>query len=483
MKGFARILSCAEAAAELQQRLPARKLDAPEAKRPRFEEPAPARVAGPSAGELAAVTALTTSLLSGGVRHLRLLVADCTSQLRCKAMSLERLRGRPAALLNGVGMCSATMALQIAADVPTPGSGEGSAGMMNLKPDLSTLQVLPYAAGHASAFGYLCEADGSRSPLCARSFLERVLRRAFDSYGLEFVVGIELEFSLLPLDGQGPIHGYNWASALAMDEAAPVLEEIATMLEKQGVEVETMHSESAAAQFEVVLKHGCPLAAADRVLLGRETIAACARKFGYRASFVPKANGSEAGNGLHLHLSFLRQGVNVFPDGTGVSLEGRRFLAGILEHLPALMALTVPSVNSFRRLRPGCWAGARRCWALEDKEASLRVCSATSGGRCERFEYKTCDAMANPYLALGAVLVCGLDGLERQLVLPEAGEAGRLPATLGDALDELLDDKALLLAMGPRLTRVYEAVKRTEAAHFQKLTLEDEAALLQSKGF
>ena len=108
-----------------------------------------------------------------------------------------------------------------------------------------------------------------------------------------------------------------------------------------------------------------------RVVACRETISACAKKHGMMATLLPKVIADAAGNGMHLHMSLASKGLNIFPDAThatGMSATGRAFMAGILEHLPSLMAVTTPTANSFRRLGPGCWAGAFRCWGFENKD-------------------------------------------------------------------------------------------------------------------
>jgi glutamine synthetase len=102
-----------------------------------------------------------------------------------------------------------------------------------------------------------------------------------------------------------------------------------------------------------------------------------------------------------------------------ISPEAGAFIAGILDHLPALCAVTIPSKTSYRRIQPHFWAGAFRAWGCQNREAAVRVCKDKQGTRASRFEYKTADATANPCIALGALIAAGLDGLNRNLELPE----------------------------------------------------------------
>ena len=165
-------------------------------------------------------------------------------------------------------------------------------------------------------------------------------------------------------------------------------------------------------------------------------------------------------------------------------------MAGVYEHLPALMALTTPTPNSFRRLRPGAWCGVWRAWGYDHKEAPLRVPTARHGAPTN-VELKSSDATANPYLALTGLIAAGLDGIERRLELPEpidrdpgqmsdaerdARGLRRLPTGLAEALDELESNGVLRRALGQDLTRAYVAVKRSEQSALAGLSLADEVA-------
>ena len=99
-----------------------------------------------------------------------------------------------------------------------------------------------------------------------------------------------------------------------------------------------------------------------------------------------------------------------------MSLLGRQFIAGVAEHLPALVALTAPSWNSYRRLQPSAWASATTAWGFDNKEAALRVASPFYRREEQSYniEFKSCDASANPYLALGALIAAGVDGVARR---------------------------------------------------------------------
>jgi glutamine synthetase len=187
------------------------------------------------------------------------------------------------------------------------------------------------------------------------------------------------------------------------------------------------------------------------------------------------------------------------PSGTlGLSALGRSFVAGVLAHLPALLSITCPSVNSYRRLAPNMWSSAYTCWGPDNREASVRVASPFRGREegSTNIEVKAVDGSANPYLALGALTAAGLDGIARTLDPGEPLASNphdltdderarrnirRYPTTLKEAIAELEQDTMLLDALGPGLAREFLAVRRAEwddlgnapvereiAAHFRR---------------
>merc|ERR1712048_1252471 len=156
-------------------------------------------------------------------------------------------------------------------------------------------------------------------------------------------------------------------------------------------------------------------AMADNVLFAKETIHACAKAHRYKALFLPKYHDQKAGNGMHVHVSMhdalTKQPLFAGDSPQTLSPQGASFVEGILQHLPALMSLTMPTCNSFKRVGKGCWTGSQVGWACEDKEVGIRVCSNLQTLQWDHVECKLVDATANIYLALAALLHCGLDGL------------------------------------------------------------------------
>jgi glutamine synthetase len=273
-----------------------------------------------------------------------------------------------------------------------------------------------------------------------------------------------------------------------MDSAGPVMIEMIEALVAQGVFPEQYYPELGPGQQEVPVRYADALRAADNQITVRETGRGVALKHGLIASFAPKPFPDEAGNGSHIHFSLwrARDGRNHFHDPKGrygLSDAGYGFIGGVLAHLPALVALTAPSVNSYRRLQPRFWSSAYTAWGPDNREAAVRVPSVRRGLEMEstNLELKPSDPSNNPYLALGGLLAAGLDGVARKL---DPGEPAltdpdalseterqrrgirRLPATLGEALDALERDEVLRAALGEVLAREYLLVKRSEVRAF-----------------
>jgi len=258
-------------------------------------------------------------------------------------------------------------------------------------------------------------------------------------------------------------------------------------LEAQGLAVEQYYPELGWGQQELSIKHAPALRAADAHVYYRETVRAVAQRHGLAASFAPKPWPDQPGNGCHIHFSGWDRGSgNLFADPAGpygLSETCRRFVAGVLDHLPALLALTCASVNSYRRLQPQMWASAYRVWGPDNREAALRAASTFWGQEAEstNVELKASDSSANPYLALGGLIAAGLDGIGRELELPPPAtvdphtlsEAERTsigasphPRSLSEALHNLRGDSVLMEALGDGLSTSYIAVKESDIEGF-----------------
>jgi len=433
------------------------------------------------------------SLQFSGTRFVRVVWCDNANVIRAKAIHLGAL---PGYLEHGLGITAASQALPVMFDAVVAGSGLSPVGEVRLMPDWSTLTPLPYAPGHARVMGDMVLA-GQPWVLCPRQFLRRSVAAAA-AMGFQVQAAFENEFYLLRQTQLGvvPLDDTVFAATLGMDRGRAVIDDITDALIAQNVAVELYYPESGPGQHELPVHHAPPLLAANQQIIFRETVHAIADNHGIKASFLPKIFADRAGSGCHLHLSLWQGEVNAFADPKGpggLSPVGLAFIAGLLEHLPALMALTTPSTNSYRRFRPHFWSGAYRCWGVDNREAAVRVPTDPAGRGTQHIELKTSDASANPYLSLGAVLAAGLDGVRRQLspgepVNLDPGDLTEeerqrqkidaLPISLGKALEHLEQDMLLQDALGPELARAFLAVRRAEWEALRSARLDDEVRLL-----
>lgn len=436
------------------------------------------------------------TLKDKGIKFVRILWCDNANVIRAKAAHVDYLEEY---IDNGVGITVAQMALPVMYDSVVADTGLGPVGEVRLMPDWSTLTILPFAAGHAQVLSdMIISKTGKVWEHCPRGFLRRQVQR-LDEIGLTLKTVFENEFFLLGRNAEGaliPADNTVFSATGSMNLHLAFINDLTDALIAQDLEVEGFYPESGPGQQEVNIRYAEALQAADRQIVYRETVRGVATQHGIIASFLPKIFEDKAGSGCHINWSLWRNGENISGDPqrpTGIGFEAGAFIAGILNHLPALCAVSIPSKTSYRRIRPHFWAGAFRSWGHQNREAAVRVCKNKQGTSASRFEFKTADATANPYLALGAIIAAGLDGIHRNLKLPEEvnidpgliPEKERqvrgidlLPQNLGEALDALRQDDVLLEAFGKELAQSYVAVRQNEWDNLKDLSLEEEVALL-----
>ena len=429
-----------------------------------------------------------------GVKLVRFLYCGNDGLIRGKAAAIEALDG---ALESGIGLTVAMQSFTML-DHLAPEGTFGPVGEIRLVPDLDTFMLLPYAPKSARVLVDMLQLDHSPWPLCPRSFLKRMIAKA-NARGLRVVAAFENEFYLARVDNEGrfmPFDRSNCFSAIGMDNAHPIIIDLVEALEKQNVTVQQYYPELGPGQQELSVQHTNALRAADQQLVVRETVRGVAASHGVYASFAPKPFPDQAGSGCHIHFSLwdTTSGQNVLSDPAGlygISSMGHHAIAGVLAHLHGLVALTAPTINSYRRLQPRFWSSAYCCYGPDNREAALRIPSLFWGREVAstNFELKPCDASCNPYLALGGLIAACLDGMEHRLKPPagvsvdpallseeerERIGAARLPLTLDEALVALEGDEVLTEALGGPLAHEYVLVKRAEWEGFKEQGLEFE---------
>jgi glutamine synthetase len=424
------------------------------------------------------------------------LYADHGGITRGKAAAAAML---PARMVTGIGHTVAMMAMSML-DQLQPVDGMGPVGEVRILPDPATYVSLPYAPGAGAMLADLVTPDGQPWDGCARTYLKEAIAE-LAAAGYVASAAFEPEFTLgrREADPDGgpdrlvPVDDSLCYSATGFHQAHDYAVELLRALQAQGLQVEHYYPELGHGQQEMSIRHAPALRAADNQVLYRETVRGVAMRQGLWASLAPKPIADQAGNGAHLHISLRELGPDGQPgeraafydadDQYRLSETGYHFIGGLLAHLPALTALTCGSVNSYRRLAPQMWSSAYTVYGMDNREAAVRICSPMrdNPSASVNLELKPSDSSANPYLALGAVIHAGLDGIRRKLhpgeavnvdpaTLTEAERqakgAHRLPDSLGAALDALAADELLLDSLGDLRSRAYLAVKRSEAKAF-----------------
>jgi len=446
-----------------------------------------------------AIEPLLYALEYANVKFLRYASIDIANSIRTKAVPIQRLikTANDHTIDNKVSIAKVCMAgLPHYADaMMSEETGLDARDVLVMNPDVQSLRILPYSSSSAMVFGTLHDQrSGELSDLCTRGLLYRVIETAKEKFGLGFGVGAEIEFILLSNSNSSTsdikaVDNTVFASTTTLNEQDDFINDVYDSLQKQKIEIELLHSESAPGQIEIVLPYqNNVMKIADHIVLARETIKVCAKKHNLHAIFLPKVFDSQAGNGMHVHLSLTSSDEspsrNLFSDPDSndddklLSDEGEAFLEGILRHLKALLSLTMPTVNSYRRVGPGCWTGHSVCWMVEEKESPLRVCLDLESGEATNVEFKLIDSTCNIYLALAGILFAGLDGLHQHMKLrsPEISgdDSDRLPQSIEESLQCLSDDTLLCSLLGKSLTKSYIAVKKAESNYSASRSLSDE---------
>jgi glutamine synthetase len=423
---------------------------------------------------------LTAELTRAGVVGVTIAWADNNGIPRSRIVPVAAL---PTAAATGVGVTTlfAVFDSRDAITYGHPGLATPS-GDVRLVPVLDRLVRLAGQPSLAWAPGRQVTDDGDPWPYDQRGVLERQVA-ALAGAGLSALVGYEMEFGVYRAgDEPEPVAAhtgpaYSPHALLPLDGfVADVLRDCAA----NGLELGQLHAEYGPAQLEISLAATDPLTAADHQLLARQTLHAAAAKHGLRLSFAPLPSESSAGNGWHIHSSVWRDGHNLLAGGPeGPGTDGAAWIAGLLRDLPALAALTAPSLGSLARLRPGYFAGAYTFWGVQNREAPLRYVpgSALLGDDHANVELKTSDASANPYLALAALLAAGAAGIAdgAELGAPEQSDPGSwtederaergivaLPATRAAQEEALTGTPRIADVLGEELLGAFLAVRRSD---------------------
>jgi len=356
----------------------------------------------------------------------------------------------------------------------------GTGGDLMIVPDPSAEVHVDFRDGSASEHFFLGDVrntDGSPWECCVRAFLRRAVASLQAASGLHLIAAFEQEFIYTGVEDL-PGHAY---SLSAFRRQGVFGEMLMAAIRAASAKPDSFLAEYGPRQYEMTVKPETALVAADQAVIAREMARAVAFRLENRAIFSPMPVADGAGNGVHIHFS-LHDGagapVTHAADGPlGLSEAATHFTAGVLQHLPALCAITAPSPVSYLRLTPNRWAPTVADLQLQDRGAALRICPTFAvhdekeRGAQFNLEFRVCDAAASPYMALGALIFAGADGIARKLALPKG--VANLPRSLDQALNLMETSDTLKSWFGPVFFEAYLRHKRSEAAFVADLSKAD----------
>lgn len=393
-------------------------------------------------------------------------VCDWAGLVRGKAFPEADLDAR---LAKGMGYTHSNIMMSCFGPILT--TPFGTSGDLVVRPDPAVRVEVDLGNGAAERF-YLADlqnTNGTPWECCPRDFLRRAIA-ALARYGLTLTAAFEQEFVYTGIEARP---GDSYALA-AYRRQGSFGEALMAALRQAGLRPDSFMAEYGPCQFEVTVGPEFALRAADGAVIMREISRAVACSVGHRAIFAPMLEPSGTGNGTHIHMSLSDRSGPITYDPSApyhVAERAAPFFAGILTHLPALTALTAPSVASYLRLTPNRWAPVHANFEMQDRGAAMRVAPifATAYEAVERqfnIEYRVADATASPYLALGALIFAGVAGLDAGLALPAPGvQAQTLPRNLAEALDALAANSAAKSWFSETAMNAYLAFKRAEITY------------------
>jgi glutamine synthetase len=364
-------------------------------------------------------------------------VTDIDGVLRTKYLHRKKVIS---ALQDGIGFCNVIFGWD-SQDTPydhpihDPGYADSH---VSLRPE--TIRRIPWENGTPFLLADFADSDDPASAACPRSLLRRVVAQAANMgftarFGPEYewFVYRETPDSLVAKDFRNlqpltpGMFGY---SGLRTGMNADYFADLFGQLDRFGVELEGLHTETGPGVLEAAISHQPALEAADRAVLFKQGVRQISYRHGLLASFMAKPRTDLPGCGGHLHQSLWRDGKNAFHDEAGahgMSDIFKHYLAGQLALLPNLLPLFAPTVNSYKRYVSGSWSATRCNWGIDNRTVALRV--IPGGPKGSRLETRVPGSDANPYLAIAAALAAGLYGIKNKLPL-------NLPPVTGSAYEQ-----------------------------------------------
>ncbi|MGO0061772.1 glutamine synthetase family protein [Brevibacillus fluminis] len=414
-----------------------------------------------------------------GIEFIRIEFLDYAGVTRGRTIRPDSLRD---AMEKGVNFSAAIMSFDIFDEyIPDPMYKPGDGDFFAV-PDPSTFAIVPYRKNTARMLCDLVDINGDPWVGCPRNALKRLLTEVESLLGGTLNMAYEQEAYLLKEENGKlvPADNSHCFSTDGVDIQEEFIQEFIYSLEAMNVKTEQISSEYGPGQLEINLRYQPALKATDDQVTFQHLFKQIARKQGFVGTLMPKPFDHLAGSGLHVHMSLYNEaGENLFSDitdqrGLDLSEKAYHFIGGLLQHGRSLIAIGAPSINSYKRMRPGTWAPAHICYGAGNRSVLVRI---PEKRRARRFEFRGADGTCNPYLLSACLVAAGLAGIQNGihpgepanddvswLTETEMKERGisRAPRTLEEAMDSLSQDTILARAIGREIWEEFIKVKRTE---------------------
>jgi glutamine synthetase len=428
------------------------------------------------------------------VRRVKVAAADIDGVLRGKYISLDKFGS---AVESGLGFCDVIFGWDICDvlldNVKITGWHTGYPDFV-AKIDTSTFRLIPWEPGTALFLLDLYERDGTPVAVSPRQVLRHVLDQA-EAEGYSVFFSAEYEFWIFQETAQTlRAKGFRNLKALspgmcgysvlrASQNSAPVLD-ILDMLGGFDCALEGFHTETGPGVYEAAINVDRGLAAADKAVLFKTAVKEICARHGLTPTFMAKWHADLPGSSGHLHQSLwdVAGRRNLFYGGDGeMSPLMRQYIAGLVEHMPDMMALLCPTVNSYKRAVPGTLAPINATWGVDNRTTAVRAIPGKA--KTARIEMRLTGADINPYLAMAASVAAGLSGIERGAEPPEAtvnaydaAEASPLPRTLAEAVRLFQTSEVTRRWFGDTFVDHYAATREWELRQWSRAVSDWELA-------
>ena len=430
-------------------------------------------------------------LAEQNTEKVKLAITDIDGILRGKMISFEKF---VSILEKGFGFCNVVFgwdAADIAYDNNQYTGWHTGYPDATAVIDLGTFRQVPWENDIPFFLADFRDAKGNDLPVCPRSLLKQIIKRATDNGYMPY---FSQEFEWFNLvdngnklyegkfrDTQPITQGMFGYSMLRAAQQSDYFNDLFDLLKKFGVPIEGLHTETGPGVYEAAISYSEILEAADRAVLFKTGVKQIAHNHGVMATFMAKFNESLPGCSGHVHQSLWNKAKkqNLFYDkkkASGISAIMEYYMGGQLACLPFILPMFAPTVNSYKRLVEGAWAPTTLTWGIDNRTTALR---ALPGGiSSTRLETRVVGSDSNPYLAMAACLAAGLYGINNKLKLKTSATVGSgyadtkngtLPKNLWEATQAMKGSLIAKELFGPAFVDHFTATREWEWKQFSKV--------------